>query len=166
VGDSASLDRNISDDTEDRRMADYRLEETFNDITLTYNGPGQDPVIADKDRAGDFEDSRFWRVNDGNADKYVLMNVSVNTTTIEVLTWWNKAKTWFYVIDVPNQKYSRIEKGSSSWSAAESVTNLRIFTDQEHPVLTVRISNGLPEAYVNPCRVVYNYATRRYTQVC
>ncbi len=151
------------------RPLEYQLQETFKGITFTYNGPEQDPIALGNDRVGDFEDTFLWRHGDPNTDKYLVMDVNVHSDKIVLLAYWTKNKWWKYRIFPADQEYQRREKGGGGWEPRESVTMLRVWTDQQHAVVEVQKANMGYDARLelNPnCQLIYNPATRRYTQRC
>jgi len=152
----------------------YPVQETINDVTLTYTGPDQNPVRASGVTEGDLEDYYLWVDTEDAPATHVVMDVNTGEQKIKILARQSKDAWWKYKIflNTSPPTFQRRHKGGD-WEPdqAAPVTTLRIKLSNEkdaHPVDTMSISNDNArlEYRGSNCSVIWNPATRRYSLRC
>jgi hypothetical protein len=152
----------------------YPVHETINDVTLTYTGPDQDPVKAERTTEGDLEDYFLWVDVEDTPATHVVMDVNTGEQKIKILARQSKEVWWKYKIFLNTNPltFQRRHKGGD-WEPEQPapVTALRIKLSSEnasHPVDSMSISNDNAriEYRGSNCSLTWNPATRRYSLRC
>ena len=148
----------------------YQVQETINGVTLSYDGPEQDPAADPTTGQGDLEDYFLWMDGDTPAT-HVVMDVDAGNGRIKILARQAKQIWWKYRIHVNTQEFERRQKGDAQWSPRRPVTMLFIKVDGEanaRRMESIGISNDNAriEHQGSNCSVTWNPATRRYVRRC
>ncbi|HEX2501268.1 MAG TPA: hypothetical protein VHO73_07395 [Methylomirabilota bacterium] len=154
----------------------WELQETIQGVTFTYRSRGGDPIVPTaagrRNDVGDFEDMLLSAGGDDPAMPVVDAR-PITFDVISILTYEGKGRFWRYTVNTTNQTWTR-DDGSGA-SPARPVSDLRIKIDRagetEHAPSEIEVAGTRGEyvSIIHPgstCRMVWNYATRRYTRVC
>jgi hypothetical protein len=157
-------------------LKDYELQETIQGVTFTYRSRGEDPFVAEglgrTNSGGDYEDM-LLRADGDDAVMPIVDARPITFDVVSILTYQGKTQFWRYTLNTATQTWTR--DGGAGPSEVRPVSDLRIRIDQdgeiEHTPSQVQVAGTRGEyvSLVHPgstCRMVWNPATRRYTQVC